>query len=128
MKKIMNQMMMLVLVVLVGFVATGCSQKPGLQYWLRGEANAPYIRYEPLQIDPNKLAMMPRKERQDMIKYINWYNGKYAPQALANDRKAAQNAQIWTGDTNQDRYNSAKQISSRAAERLINKVIDSLDF
>lgn len=124
MKKIMNRMMLLVLVGLVGFFATGCAQQPGLQYGLRGQPNSPYQRIEPLRLDPNT-----RYTKKD-IEYVNWFNGVYIPQMIRNDQNAAEAAVRWTspGYNNDYRQQQIPNAVSDGISGIIRRAFDSIDF
>ena len=80
------------------------SERPGLQYDLRGNPNAPFMNVDPLNTNLNDIYGMSPEQFAEYQKRVNWVNDHVVPQTASNDRDYAENAQVWMGDVNRDRY------------------------
>ena len=115
----------LVIAVVCGLFLGGCANNPQLAY--RGRMNAPGVNLTYLQVDPNEAYHMSPAQYKHLQRVVRDHNDNVR-QMLQNDRIAAQNAQIWTGDVNRDRYNSPERIIGRSFSQFMNRWINSIDF
>ncbi len=121
----MKKSIIVSLLVICGLVLGGCANNPQLAY--RGRMNAPGVNLTYLQVDPNAAYHMSPAEYNHLQRVVRDHNANVR-QMLQNDRMAAQNAQIWTGDVNRDRYNSLERIIGRSFSQFMNKWINSIEF
>ena len=125
MKEIMNRVMMMLFVGLVCFFVTGCANNPQLGY--RGRMNAPGVKLTYLSIDPNAAYEMSPGAYAHLQQIVQDHNNNVT-KMLENDRMAAQNAQIWTGNVNQDRYYSVPNVLSRGLGTIVDNFARSIKF
>ncbi len=116
-----------IVVLLVGITGllSGCANNPQLAY--RGRMNAPGIDLTYLRVDPNAAYHMSPAQYNHLQQVVRDHNNNVR-EMLRNDRIAAQNAQIWTGDVNRDRYYSLDNTISRSFSRLLDRWVNSIDF
>ena len=123
-----NNAISTVLMVVIGICSlflVGCANNPQLAY--RGRMNAPGVNLTYLRVDPNAAYHMSPDEYKHLQQVVRDHNDNVR-QMLENDRMAAQNAQIWTGDVNQDRYNSPERIIGRSFSQFMDRWINSIEF
>lgn len=122
----MNISRIVVVLVAVSCLFLGaCANNP--QLGLRGNPNAPWTNMQYLQIDPNAMMHMSPAQYDEYVRRVNTHN-QIVNQQLQNDRMAAQNAQTWTGNVNQDRYYSIDRTLGRGFDNALNRWINSIDF
>ncbi len=123
-----NNAISTVLMVVIGICSlflVGCANNPQLAY--RGRMNAPGVNLTYLRVDPNAAYHMSPDEYKHLQQVVRDHNDNVR-QMLENDRMAAQNAQIWTGDVNRDRYNSLENVIGRSFSQFMDRWINSIEF
>lgn len=94
------------LVVIIGFLATGCASPMGQQFGLRGYPNAPHQRVQPLVVDQNAIYSMTPEQFNEYKKRVDWATG-YNSRLIRNDQQAGNAAKNWTnGGSNYYRGNT----------------------
>ena len=121
----MKNYIFLIITVVLGLLLGGCANNPQLAY--RGHMNAPGINLTYLRVDPNAAYHMSPAQYNHLQQVVRDHNNNVR-EMLRNDRMAAQNAQIWTGDVNRDRYYSLDNTISRSFSRLLDRWVNSIDF
>lgn len=89
----------LFIIVIVGFLATGCAQPTGQQFGLRGYPNAPHQRVQPLVVNQNDIYNMSPAQFNEYKKRVDWATG-YNSRLIRNDQQAANAAKNWTNGGN----------------------------
>ena len=115
----------IVFVLIISMLFGGCANNPQLA--LRGNPNSPWVSMQYLRIDPNAMMHMSKYEYDELVRRVDEHN-RIVSVMLQNDRTAAQNAQIWTGNVNQDRYYSPDNILMRNLNSLFERWVYSIDF
>jgi len=126
---VMRKIIMVILVILVGWINSGCGRHTGAQYGLRGYPNAPHQRVQPLYVDQNVIYNMSPAQFNEYKKRINWATD-YNRKLIRNDVAAANAAKSWTGSTNSyhnDNFgrtvNSATRTFSNELSNTVNRAI-----
>ena len=122
----------LFLVVIIGFLATGCAQPMGQQFGLRGYPNAPHQRVQPLTVNQNDMYNMSPQQFNEYKKRVDWATS-YNSRLIRNDQQAANAAKAWTNGGNNyfngnngfggQVTNSALNTLSREIRETVNKAI-----
>ena len=113
--------MMVALVVLIGWMSSGCAQQQGAQYGLRGYPNAPHQRVQPLIVDQNVMYSMSPAQFDEYQRRVNWATD-YNRKLIRNDVAAANAAKSWTGNTNSYHNDNFGRIVRDTSRTLSNEI------